>query len=760
MQGDLKAMLRQSGAPLASPAAQNAVASAVAQAAVLPASRRAFLKGAAATSAGLVLALSLPMAAKAQSGAAMIMTGDGSEGAFVPNAFLQIAPDNTVTVLVKHIEFGQGPYTGLATIAAEELDADWSQMRAEAAPANNELYKNLAFGIQGTGGSTAIANSFEQMRKAGASARAMLVEAAAKRWNVRADEIKVEKGVVFHQGVEKQATFGELAEEAAQMTPPAEPTLKDPSDFKLIGTDLTKLDSQAKSTGAPLFTIDVERPNQLTAIVLHPPKVGATVARFDDSAARAVDGVVDVKQIPQGIAVIAEGYWQAHQGREALTVEWDETNAVTVTSSDLLADYKETAQARGAIAAQAGDVDAALEAGATLVEATYEFPFLAHATLEPLDAVVELREGEAEAWLGSQLQTVDQGAIAQVFGLDPAKVSVNTQYAGGSFGRRAQPGGEFVAEAAEVVKAHGKQNTPIRLIWSREDDMGGWFYRPVTVHKLRGAVDGDGAITAWDQVIVSQSIVSGTPFEMMIQDGIDPTMVEGAADMPYAIPNKAVSVHIKDIGVPVLWWRSVGHTHTAYAVEAFLDELFAQTGTDPVEGRLALLNEEEYGREIAVLRKVAEIADWGGPVPEGRARGVALHKSFSSYVAMVAEVSQADEGIPRVHKVWTAIDCGIAVNPNIIRAQIEGGLGYGLSATLFEELPVEGGEVQTKNFDAYRILRINEMPEVEVAIIPSAEAPTGVGEPGTPPIGPAVANAWAALTGNRVHRLPFVQGVA
>lgn len=717
-------------------------------------SRRFVLKSIGGIGAGLVLGLQLPTSAKAESGAAAAMKGDGSEGSFAPNAFVRIAPDSTVTVLIKHVELGQGPYTGLTTLVAEELDADWSQMRAQAAPANTALYKNLNFGVQGTGGSTAIANSYQQMRKAGAAARQMLVDAAAGAWGVGADEITVSKGVISHKASGKTGSFGEFAEAAAKLTPPAEPFLKEPEEFVLIGTKLPRLDSEAKSTGKAVFTMDATRPGMLTVLLRRPPLFGAKAKSFDDTETRKVKGVVDVKMLPRGVAVYAEDFWAASNGRDALKVEWDESGAETRSTAEIVADYSKTATATGQVVKELGDAQKTLGSGGKVIEAEFVFPYLAHAPMEPLDCIIEATGSGAKVWAGSQMQTLDQGAIAQILKLRPEEVSIETTFAGGSFGRRATPVCDVASEAATAVDAIGRKR-PVKVMFTREDDIHCGFYRPMYVHKLKGALDADGNIAAWDHVLVGQSIMEGTPFAAMMKDGIDPTMVEGAEDLPYAIPNFRVSVHKKTLAVPPLWWRSVGHSHTAYSTETFLDELLALAGKDPLQARLKLLG-DDHPRHTGVLKAVADLADWGGNVPEGRARGVALHKSFDTYVAEIAEVSTgSEEGVPRVHKVWVAVDCGVAVNPDIIRAQMEGGVGYGLGHVLYAGLTLDKGHVVQSNFDTYRSLRINEMPQVEVTVVKSAEPPTGVGEPGVPPIGPAVANAWAKLTGKRVRKLPF-----
>lgn len=711
-------------------------------------SRRDFL----AASSGLIVAAVLPLRTRAQ----------GAPSDFEPNAFIRIAPDNIVTVFVKHIEFGQGPFTGLATLVAEELDADWSQMRAEAAPADVKLYANALFGVQGTGGSTAIASSYEPMRKAGAAAKAMLVAAAAEAWDAPVNEIAVTKGVIRHAASGREGQFGDFAEAAAAQTPPENPALKTRDQFKLIGTSLPKLDSSAKSDGSATFTLDVYRDNMLTAVVAHPDKFGAVVGAFDDAAARAVPGVVDVRKTGRGIAVYGENTFAALRGRAALDITWDDSGAETRSTAALAQDFIAAVQKPGAVAAARGDIDSAFDektvGDATILEAEYVFPFLAHAPMEPLDGVIEQRGEEVEVWMGSQIQTTDHQVLAGVLGVEPAAITLNTMLAGGSFGRRAQPSSEFAAELADVFKATDRSR-PVKFLWTREDDIRGGFYRPLTVHKLKAAITPGGEITAWDQTIASQSVVVGSPFEAMIENGIDSTMVEGARDFYYKAANLRVSAHIMPSKVPVLWWRSVGHTHTAYAIETFIDELLAAADKDPVEGRLALL-QDERAREAAVLKRVADMMDWGRAPTPGAQFGVAVHKSFNTYVAEIAEV--ANEGsTPRVLNVWAAVDCGQPVNPNVIKAQIEGGVGYGLGAMMFNEITLgEGGAVEQSNFHDYRSIRIGEMPNIDVAVIDSSEAPTGVGEPGVPPAAPAVGNALRRLTGATPRRLPLMSPMA
>ena len=711
--------------------------------------RRNFL----ASSLGLVVAVSLPLRGRAQSGAALAFQPDGTAAAFEPNAFIRVGEDDLVTVIIKHIEFGQGPMTGLSTLVAEEMDADWSQMRAESAPADDEKYKNLLFGLQGTGGSTAMANSYTQMRKAGAAARAMLVQAAADEWGVDASTITIANGVLTSG--DKTSTFGPLAAKAAMLTPPEDPPVKDPKDFVLIGKDRPKLDSQAKSNGTAVFTMDMDLPGMEYVVIRHAPMLGGTVASYDDTDALAVPGVTAVHQIPQGIAVYATSTYAALTGRNALTVEWDDSAAETRSSDQMMKDLSALATGdTGLMIEESGDITSALTDAAQTIEAEFHFPYLAHAPMEPLDAVIEVKDGSAETWGGFQFPGFDKQAVAGTLGLDITKVKLNVMLAGGSFGRRAQPSAQIGSEIGAIAAAAGRDGS-WKLIWTREDDLTGGYYRPMTVHKMRGALDADGNITGWHNTVVNQSIMAGGPMEMMMQDGKDPTSYEGSVKMPYDLANLRVDWVRAESKVPVLWWRSVGHSHTAYATEVFLDQLLEAGGKDPVQGRLDLLK-SDMTRDRAVLERVAAMAGWDGQkVKNGKGYGVSLHESFNTYVAQIAEVEDRD-GFPHVTKVWCAVDCGVAVNPNVIRAQVEGAIGYGLGSVLFNAITLgEGGVVQEQNFDTYRMLRINEMPAVEVEIIASDADPSGIGEPGTPPVGPAVANAWRALTGTAVTTLPF-----
>ena len=707
-------------------------------------SRRRFLQGA----AGLTLGFCLP--AFATRAAATGKAADAAAADFAPNAFLRIGEDNTVTVISKHLEMGQGSYTGLATILADELDADWDTVRIEGAPADARRYNNLLWGDrQGTGGSTAMANSWEQMRTAGATARAMLVAAAARRWQVDAAGITVRDGIVSHAASGRRATFGELAVAAAQEDVPTEVTLKRPEAFRLIGRHVHRKDSAAKTDGSARFTQDVFLPGMLVAVVAHPPRFGATVKSFDARRAKAVEGVVDVVRIPQGVAVLARDTWSAKKGRDALSVTWDDSKAFGLGSEDILARYRELAKTPGAVAKQAGDVDKAFAAAAKTVSATFDFPYLAHAAMEPMNCVVRLDADGCEIWNGEQMHTGDQHSLAALLGLAPEQVRINMLYAGGSFGRRAGKDSDYVLEAAHIAKAIGGK-APVKLVWLREDDMRAGYYRPLFHHALAAALDADGRLIGWRHRLVGQSIL-GT-------DGVDPLSVEGAANLPYAIPNMTVDLHTPtDIGVPVLWWRSVGSSHTAHATEAFIDEVAAAAGRDAVALRLELLADRP--RHAAVLKLAAEKAGWGTPLEaragERRGRGVAVHESFNTCVAQVAEVSVRKDGSVKVDRVVCAVDCGTAINPDNVRAQVEGSVGFALGAALHHEITLDAGRVVQGNYDSFPLLRIDEMPVVEVHILPSTAAPTGIGEPGVPPVAPAVANAIAAATGRRLRRLPF-----
>ncbi len=702
------------------------------------ATRRDILTGTGALLLGVVLPL------KARAAPATALT---------PNAFLRIAPDDSITIVIKHIEFGQGIATGLATVVADELDADWSRVQIEFAPNNDALYKNLRMGTMGTGGSTGMLNSFTQMRVAGAQARVMLVTAAARRWKLPESAITVSNGRVT--AGRHHATFGQLAKEAATLTPPAEPKLKNAADFTLIGKPIPKLDSRSKVTGEAKFTMDVILPGMIHAAILHPPKFGATVASVDDKGARAIPGVLKVATVPTGVVVYARDFYTALKGRAALAVTWDESSAETRSTEQLFAAAEALTATPIKPIVDKGDTSATT---AKTLEATYHLPHLAHAPMEPLDAVVRHRDGRIDVWMGAQFQSRETNAVADILGVPQENATLHQCYAGGSFGRRATSGMDFAREVGHVCKAWGGPE-PIKFVWTRENDLAGGFYRPLMLHKLRGTLDAQGNIAAWDHIIAGQSFTFNGPYgDAARKRGYDTGMVEGAMEPGYDFPAQRLAVHVLEAGVPTNWWRSVGHSHTGFVVESFVDELLALGGKDAVAGRLALMTDP---RSRAVLETAAKMADWPHPSAPDRAVGVAVVASFRSYVAQIVEVSRGRAGLPRVHNVWCAVDCGIPVNPDVIRAQIEGGIGFALGHALHAEITLgEGGNVQQRNFDTYHSLRIGEMPEVAVTVINSPADPTGIGEPGVPPLAPAIANAWRKLTGQSVRRLPFARTVA
>jgi len=712
-------------------------------------SRRSFLKAGAVAGTGLVLGFFLPTGgrfARAQQPAAS-----------QPNAFLHIAPDNSVTVQVNRLEFGQGVHTALPMVLCEELDADWSQMRGALAPANDQ-YKDPAFGIQMTGGSGSVAHSFTQYREIGAKARAMLIGAAAEEWKVPAAQITTAKGMLIGPGG-KKATYGAMADAAMKQPVPATVKLKDAKDFHIIGKPMRRLDARAKSSGKQQFGMDFKAPNSKVAVVARPPVFGAKVARFDASKAKAIKGVLAVLEVPtdrggSGIAVIAEGYWPAKQGRDALQIDWDTSGVEKVSSDKQLADYKALAQTAGTPVKKADT--SRLASAPKKITAVYEFPYLAHAPMEPLNCVVDLRADGCTVWAGSQFQTIDQGAIARTAGLKPEQVTLNTMMAGGGFGRRAVPTSDYLVEAVNIAKAwraSGKTD-PVKVIWSREDDIKGGYYRPSHVHRAELGLDDKGEIVAWNHTIVGQSIISGTPFEpMMVKDGVDATMVEGMGE-PYEVPMN-LTAHIAKANVPVLWWRSVGSTHTAFVMETLIDEAAHAAKVDPVAYRKKLIG-EKHPRHLAALDLAVAKSGYGKKhLPKGQAWGVAVHESFNTVIAYVVTASIKD-GQPQLHTVTAGVHCNQPVNPMTIEAQIQGAALMGLGMTLpGAAITLKDGVVEQQNFSEYTVARMPNMPKVDVNIVPSNDPPTGMGEPGLPPLAPALANAVFQLTGKRLRKLPF-----
>lgn len=699
-------------------------------------SRRDFLKGTVATTGALVIGFTVPAAARLAHAAAT------APGPLVPNAFLRITPDGQVTVVCGLSEMGQGVHTGIAMLVAEELDADWTTVRLEQAPADN-VYANPSFGIQATGGSTSIRANYEPMRKAGATARQMLVNAAANAWGVDPAACSTENGRVVHPDG-RSIEYGKLVAAAGALPVPSEVRLKDAKDFRILGKGLRRLDTPTKIDGTARFGLDVRLPGMLTAVMAHAPVPGAKVVSFDDVAARAIPGVRQVVQIPQGVAVLAEGFWAAVQGRDALVVKWDEGALAALSSESISASLTEATLRPGKVAREEGD--AGVPAART-IEAVYEAPYLAHACMEPMNCTAWVRADSAELWSPTQAPGPHREIVAKLTGLPLERVQVHTTYLGGGFGRRFAP--DFAIGATLLSKVAG---APVKLVYTREDDMRAWFYRPASVVRFRAGLDDAGQPVSVTARIAAPSIMLAAQFVKELPNGIDDPAVEGISDCPYAFPNLRVEYVQTEPGVQVWFWRSVGHSQNAYFLEAFVDELAAEAGKDPVEFRRALLGKQPRLR--GVLDLAAQKAGWGAPLPAGVHRGVAVASSFGSHVAQVAEVSVGTDGRPRVRRIVAAVDCGRTVNPTLIARQIEGAIVYGLSAALHERITFKAGRVEQGNFSDYPMLRMDEMPRVEVHIVPSDEAPGGIGEPGLPAATPAVVNAMFAATGRRIRRLP------
>jgi isoquinoline 1-oxidoreductase beta subunit len=675
-----------------------------------------------------------------------------------PSAFVSISNDNVVTVKIGKTEIGQGVYTALPMLVAEELDADWRKLRAELAPAG-DAYKDPNFGIQMVGGSTSMHNSWQQYREIGARARAMLLAAAAKQWNLPVAELKTSNSTITAPNG-KRATYGELAAAAMNEPVPETVTLKRVGDFKIIGKPTGRLDAPAKSTGTQQFGIDLRLPNMRTAVVLHPPVFGAKVARFDAEPAKAIPGVIAVFKVPldrgaTGVAVVADGYWAAWKGREALQVDWDTNGIEKADSATQFAHYKALARQPGLHAREA-DM-ARLAAAPKKIVAEYSFPYLAHTPMEPENCTIDFTGDKATVWVGSQFQTLDQAAVAAVLGIKPEQVTLNTMMAGGGFGRRATPTSDYVAEAAQVAKAWRAAGNvgPVKLVWSREDDVKGGYYRPMHVHRVEIGFDDSGKILAWKHAIVGQSILVGSPFEdAYVKNGIDGTMTEGVLDNPYGLP-LSLDIHHPRLNVPVLWFRSVGHTHNAYVMETLIDEIARAAGQDPVAYRKRLLG-DKHPRHIAALDLAVEKSGYGKKrLSPGRAYGVAVHESFGSVIAYVVEASVTNNQ-PRLHKVTAAVHCNLPVNPRTLEAQVQGGIIMGLGFTLpGAEITLKDGVVQQNNWGDYRVPGHDLTPQIAVHLVPSVEPPTGFGETPVPALAPAYANAIAALTGKPVRTLPF-----
>jgi isoquinoline 1-oxidoreductase subunit beta len=706
--------------------------------------RREFLKAGAALGGGLLISLYVPEFAPATHAA------DSAAKPVALNAFVRIGTDESVTVISNHSEMGQGIYTSLPMLLNEELEADWARVRVESSPVD-AVYNHTVFGMMMTGGSTTTNSEYDRFRKMGAMARIMLVAAAAQSWGVDAQTCRAEKGFVIHMASGRRASYGSLAEAAAKIAPPTDIPLKDPKDFTLVGKPVHRLDTPSKTNGTAQFGLDVYIPGMLTAVVARAPVFGGKVVSFNADKAKAIPGVVNVVQVPSGVAVIAKGFWPAKLGREKLEINWDDGPGAAISTAEMRANFSALSKTPGLVARKVGDPTGALAGAAKTITAEYEVPYLAHCMMEPLNTVVDLREDRCEIWTGTQFQTGDRAAAAKVAGLKPEQVTLHTTLLGGGFGRRANPWCDFVTEATEVAKA---AKVPVKVVWTREDDIRGGWYRPMWYDHFAAGIDASGNPVAWTHTIVGQSIMAGTLFESFgIKDGIDSASVEGAADILYGIPHLQVELHSPKNEVPVQWWRSVGHSHTGFSVEAFFDEVAHAGGKDPYQLRRTLLAGQP--RMLAVLDLAAQKANWGNALPAGRARGIATHFSFDSYVAQVAEVSVEKDGTVRVHRVVAAVDCGRTVNPDTVKAQLEGGIIFGLTAALKTEITLDKGRVQQRNFHDYPMVRMFESPAIEVYIVPSSEHPAGVGEPGVPPVAPAVANAIFAATGKRVRRLPI-----
>jgi isoquinoline 1-oxidoreductase beta subunit len=718
-------------------------------------SRRSFLRVSATAAGGLLVSLHLSSHAWGQEGAGPPQQQPKN---YPPDAFVQIRPDGKVVIQVNRLEFGQGVQTALPMILADELDADWSQVVAELAPAA-DVYKDPLFGIQMVGGSGSVAHSFQQYRELGAKTRAMLVAAAAERWKVAPDQCRTEQSVVRGPGGQS-IRYAELGADAARQPVPPSVRLKSPSEFRLVGKKVPRLDSRPKCDGSMKFGLDLDLPGMKVAVVAHPPVFGARVKSVDDRAARAVEGVRDVFEIPLakggGVAVVADKFWPAKQARDRLNVEWDFSGVERADSSELWTRYKQLARTKGLSAAARGDAKAIESVAASdLIVAEYEFPYLPHAPMEPLNTTVRFDGDRAEVWAGSQFQTFDQAAIAQTLGLKPEQVTFHTEMAGGGFGRRATPDSHVQREAAEIAKR--LRGTPVKLVWSREDDVRGGYYRPMHLHRVEIGVGADGMPAAWRHVIVGQSILAETPFAVMMKDNIDSSTVEGVNDTPYAVPNFHVSVHHPKVNVPVLWWRSVGHTHSAYVMETLIEELAARARVDPIAYRRKLLNPEARKLRAALDLMDAKSAAWRRSLPQGHAVGFACHECFGTAVACAAEVSIENKR-PRIHRVTVAVDAGLVVNPLTVESQFQAGAGFGLSQLMAKgAVTLRDGRVEQRNFDGYVPPYMPDAPvAVDVHIVPSAEAPTGCGEPPVPVISPAVVNALSKLTGKHYRSLPLV----
>ena len=701
--------------------------------------RRAFLKRSASTA--LVIGFTLPAEA-----ARVRRPAVPSEVAFAPNAWLRITPDNRITVLCGSAEMGQGVLTAIPMLIAEELDADWDRVSVEPAPVN-KVYDNPMFGLQATGGSSTICAHWLPLRQAGAAAREMLVAAAAAHWKLDAGLLRTERSQVFGPNG-RRLSYGALIGSAAQQAVPASPRLKPQAEFRLLGKPLKRLDTPQKVNGSAKYGIDAQVSGLLIAVMARAPLPGAKAAAFNEAAARAIAGVRNVLSIPNGVAVLAEGYWAAKKGRDALDVQWDIGPLATLSSQHVSERLNSAATNADASARDDGNVRDAAANSALMLDATYEAPYLAHACMEPMNCTAHVRGDEVEIWAGTQSPGPAQGILGPLAQVAPERVTVNTMLLGGGFGRRFAP--DSAVDATLLSQLSGR---PVKLIYSREDDMAAGYYRPASVAHFEAALNAAGEPTLLKVSVGSPSLMAASGFMTLPDSGVDAFALEGIVDHPYDIAHQRIHYGRAEPGPQVWFWRSVGHSQNIFFLEGFIDELAVAANKDPFEFRRSLLGGQP--RCKAVLELAADRANWGKPLPAGVARGIALARCFGSYVAQVAEVSVAADGTPRVHRIVAAVDCGMTVNPEIVRRQIEGSIAFGLSAALYGRITFADGRVQQHNFDDAPVLRMNEMPRVDVHIMPSSQAPGGVGEPGTPPVAPAVVNAIHAATGKRLRSLPI-----
>ena len=703
-------------------------------------SRRLFLKAGAAIGGGLMIGW-VPESYAADA-------ADGGQ-LFAPNAFIRIDRAGMVTVVSPAIEMGQGTYTSLPMLVAEELDVDMKNVVVDHAPPSDKLYGNPAnFGAQITGGSASIRGFYLPMRQAGAAARQMLIAAAAAKHGVDAAELTTEAGQVVHAKSGRRLAYGELADAAAKLPVPADVKLKDPGTFRIIGTPAKRLEVAGKVDGSAVYGIDVKVPGMKVATVAASPVFGGTVASFDEAAALKVPGVRQVAKLDNAVAVIADDYWAARQGLEVAAVKFDDGPHASVSTADVVAALAKASERQGAVAESKGDAAGAMPKAATNVESVYENPFLAHATMEPINCTVHVTADGCDIWVGTQIPSIAQKVIAKTLGLDPEKVRIHNHLLGGGFGRRLEF--DFILQGALIAK---QSKDPVKVVWSREEDIQHDMYRPYYYDGISAGLDERGRLVAWNHRIVGSSIVARFAPDAYKND-LDSDAVDGAIDLAYDIPNVHVDyVREEPPGIPTAFWRGVGPTRNAYVVESFIDELAAAAKKDPVEFRRALLSKSP--RALHVLERAAEIAGWGTPLGPRKGRGISLLRAFGSYLAEVAEVTVADDGEVHVDRVVAVVDCGVAVNPDTIVAQMQSGIIFGITATLWGEITLKNGRVEQTNFDDYRMLRINEAPKIEVEIVKSSEAPGGIGEPGTSALAPAVLNAVYAATGVRLRKLPI-----